>query len=344
MSAWLGRPHLIDQKDCHFKFPNLRLDCDPESHVSPFTHVNVQGILARRVTQHMGDVLDLGELSEMQILNVEDECAKFIRELPQVFDIACPDLSYDKDHPYYAFQRYQLHTVIYMTRVHLYKPYLTNSRNGKSVYDKQFRSTGVDLCLDLLKLARKLFDHEFPNNARFHLGVFCTFDTATLLCSTILHDCDKGLDKRHEVLDGINSALNMLYQISAITKIGASSYHFLAGLVQAITESTKQPSSSKRQKIESHAQYLAVEKTLEDPCAPTLTTPPGERAPTIDDAEPDQPLSYQPAPSLSWEVTPFLEFDPLDPSLQLDMGGLEHIWDWENLNLDAFLGRDGFPI
>jgi hypothetical protein len=344
MSAWLGRPHLIDQKDCHFKFPNLRLDSESDSSlVSPFTHINLQGILARRIAQHIGDTLDLGELSAEQILSVEAECERFIAELPPIFDMTAPDLSYDQDHPYYAFQRYQLHAVIYMTRVHLYKPYLTNTRNEKSVYDKQFRSTGIDLCLDLLKLARKLFDHEFPNNAKFHLVVFCIFDTATLLCSAIIHDSDKVLPRRHEVLDAVNYAVSMLYQLSFTTKIGASSYHFLSGLVQAIPEFSRHLPNGKRQKTEPHVGSSSEKGTLEDLRAFAPTALPVETIPISDFAALDPPPLVQSANDFPFDFTHFSEFNPSDTSLQLDMGGLEHIWDWENLNLDAFLGLDNIP-
>lgn len=52
MSAWLGRPHLIDQADYSFPLPNLRLEQDATKPnlVSPFAHISLQAELARRIT------------------------------------------------------------------------------------------------------------------------------------------------------------------------------------------------------------------------------------------------------------------------------------------------------
>jgi hypothetical protein len=287
----------------------------------------------------MGDILDLGELSEEQIRAVEAECERFIAELPPIFSITDPDLSHEQDHPYLAFQRYQLHAVIYMVRVHLYKPYLAGARDDKAVHTEQFRQNGITHCLELLKLAGRLFDHEFPNNAKFHLVVFCLFDTATLLCSAMMH-ANKDLHRRSEVMDALNYTLSMLYQLSKTTKIGASSYHFLAGLIQAIPESSRlTPSSSKRQKtisdLDSSPENLSPENF--QAFAPTLL--PVEANPISDlSALGSIPLEQQ-AKDFPFDFTQFSEFDFSSAPLQLDMGGLEYIWDWEHLHLDGFLGQ-----
>ena len=84
MSAWLGRPNLIDQKNLDFKFPNLRLDkstTEPNL-LSPFAHIALQATLGRRIAATMGNAQSEHALSDKQVLAIEAECEKFIEELP----------------------------------------------------------------------------------------------------------------------------------------------------------------------------------------------------------------------------------------------------------------------
>lgn len=107
MSAWLGRPNLIDQKNLTFKFPSLRLDqstVEPNL-LSPFAHMALQGHLGRRVATILGDVESNHKLSAKEILTVEADCEKFIKELPPIFRVKDPDTSFDEQHPYFVFQR-----------------------------------------------------------------------------------------------------------------------------------------------------------------------------------------------------------------------------------------------
>lgn len=119
MSAWLGRPNLIDQKNLTFKFPNLRLDqstVEPNL-LSPFAHMALQAHLGRRVATVLGDAVSVHKLSAKEVLTVEAECEKYIQELPAIFRVKDPDTSFDEQHPYFIFQRqvrrprYRLRTV-----------------------------------------------------------------------------------------------------------------------------------------------------------------------------------------------------------------------------------------
>jgi hypothetical protein len=171
MSAWLGRPNLIDQKNLTFKFPNLRLDqstTEPNL-LSPFAHMALQANLGRRVATAMGNAHSKADLSATQVLAIQSECEKFITELPAIFRIKDPDTSLDKAHTYFVFQRYQMHCVIYLTMLDFLKPYLTRERRDQITdQDDEFREKGTVIALRLLKVARQLFDHEFPINAKFH--------------------------------------------------------------------------------------------------------------------------------------------------------------------------------
>ncbi|KAL5114285.1 hypothetical protein ACEQ8H_007805 [Pleosporales sp. CAS-2024a] len=178
MSAWLGRPNLIDQQNLDFKLPNLRLDqssVEPNL-LSPFAHMALQAQLGRRVASVICHV-EHGKLptGAKEVLAAEDECERFIDELPPIFRVEDPDTSFDEQHPYFVFQRHQMHCVIFITMLDFLKPYLIRDcTDVLTDEDEEFRRRGVDIALRLLRVSKNLFDHEFPINAKFHMLSFTT--------------------------------------------------------------------------------------------------------------------------------------------------------------------------
>jgi hypothetical protein len=352
MSAWLGRPNLIDQKHLTFEFPNLRLDqsTTEPTLISPFAHIALQASLGRRIVTAMGSANGKAALTDKQVLAIETECDKLIEELPPVFRFENPDTSFDETHPYFVFQRLQLHCVILVTSLDFLKPYLTKERLGKMAdLDEEFRRRGVEIALRLLGVARKLFDHEFPINAKFHMVVFSIFDTATLLCSAIIHDREHLLPHREEIVDGIESSLDMLHQLSGTTKIGATSYNFLFKLVQATPELSRQSSVSKRRK-----KTLSSVSTTAPPVSAHEPAPVAAMPPIRNAAPPERTAAPAPASAhstisdlppmtisddLAFDIDQFLAQNPFgtvgDPAA-VDMGGMEHIWDWQDLHIDVY--------
>ena len=139
MGAWLGRPNLIDQKNLNFELPNLRLDqssTDPNL-LSPFAHMALQASLGRRLNTIMGDAQSVDALSADEIIQIEAELDKFVDELPAIFRLHDPDTSLDAEHPYFIFQRHQLHTVIYVTKLDFLKPFLTRARDDKKTDEEE---------------------------------------------------------------------------------------------------------------------------------------------------------------------------------------------------------------
>ncbi|KAI4919382.1 hypothetical protein J4E90_001516 [Alternaria incomplexa] len=348
MSAWLGRPNLIDQKNLDFKFPNLRLDkstTEPNL-LSPFAHIALQATLGRRIAATMGNAQSEHALSDEQVLAIEAECEKFIEELPPIFRFTDPDTSFDESHPFFVFQRCQLHCVIFVTMLNFFKPYLTRERRDAIAdQDDEFRKKGVDIALRLLKVARQLFDHEFPINAKFHMVVFAIFDTATLLCSAIIHDREHLLPHREEIFDAIESSLDMLHQLSGTTKLGATSYNFLFKLVQATPELSRYSSASKRQRQTSSSVPTTTPPVPAHEPAPVAVMPPVKNtappeptaAPMVSSAA-DLP-SMTISDELSFDIDQFLAQNPFgtvgDPAA-VDMGGMEQIWDWQDLHIDVY--------
>ncbi|CAE7194362.1 hypothetical protein PTNB73_08631 [Pyrenophora teres f. teres] len=346
MSAWLGRPNLIDQKNLTFKLPNLRLDQSTTlpNLLSPFAHMALQATLGRRIAAAMGNATSQTDLSAEQVLAIESTCENFIQELPPIFRIDNPDLSLDDEHPYFVFQRHQLHCVVLLSKLDFLKPYLTRERRDKMTdCDDEFRRKGIDVALDLLHVARKLFDHEFPINAKFHMVVFCIFDTATLLCSAIIHDRDHVLPRREEVFDAIENSLEMLHQLSPTTKLSASSYNFLFKLVQATPDLSRHTQVSKRQRQTSYAALALNTTPPVDELPPAVAMPLTTKSvvPAIESAAPTTetlPTTTM-QDDLNFDIDQFLAQNPFghlgDPNA-LDMGGMEQIWDWEDLHLDVY--------
>lgn len=338
MSAWLGRPNLIDQKTLILKFPTLRLDqsATEPNLLSPFAHMALQAHLGRRVSTIVGDVQAMNDLTVTQILDIESECEKFIEELPAIFRVENPDISLDEEHPYFVFQRYQLHCVIFITMLDFLKPYLTRDRRDKMTNkDDEFRKMGVDIALRVILVAGKLFDREFPIHSKFHMVVFGIFDTATVLCSAIIHDRDNVLPRRQEIVEAIESSLDMLLQLSSITKLGASSYQFLLNLVQATPELSQNAPTRKRQR-QMHLparEFSALELCHQAPNSALVDATTHFTSPAADT------LPSTTAHEDTFDLDHFLANNPfgdLSNTAALDIGGIEQIWDWDGLNIDVF--------
>lgn len=221
------------------------------------------------------------------------------------------------------------------------KPFLTRNRRDKlTERDDDFRKMGIDIALQLLQVSRKLFDHEFPINAKFHLVVFSIFDTATLLCSAIIHDRDHVLPHRQEVFSFIEASLDMLHQLSLITKLGASSYKFLYRLVQASPELFRSAQSGKRQKQKAlPVPTSGLDSSVEVAPVPNIST----WGSAVTGLEPGSPIAA--SDDLSFDLDQFLAnndlFDDLGATGSLDLGGMEQIWNWETLQLDGIPPNEG---
>ncbi|CBX92036.1 hypothetical protein LEMA_P047420.1 [Plenodomus lingam JN3] len=353
MSAWLGRPSLIDQRSLNFTLPSLRLDqSTTESEVpSPFTHMVLQAELGRRVTAAVGGASANNLFTAKQVLDVKRACENFIEELPPIFRVKDPDLSLDEQHPYFVLQRHQLHCVVFITMLHVFKPYLTRQRRDRITdQDDEFRRMGVEIAHQLFQVSRDLLDHEFSINAKFQVVVFAIFDTATLLCSAIIHDRDHVLHRREEVIELIQSSLSMLHQLSFTTKLGATSYNFLAKLVEATPALSRQSLTAKRRK---HTTNSLPPPTPPVKSAPALVK--SESLPTVitslSQGSPHKvavtaPTTVETVASptrtttddLTFDIDNFLAHHPFgqvgNPPT-LDMGGMEQIWEWEDLRLDG---------
>ncbi|KAJ4985214.1 trascription factor [Stagonosporopsis vannaccii] len=350
MGSWLGRPNLIDRKNLNFKLPKLRLDqpsSDPNI-LSPFAHMALQADLGRRLNTILSGGQSVDALSPNEILIIEAELDRFVDDLPPVFRLHDPDTSFDIDHPYFVFQRHQLHTVLYVTKLDFLKPFLTRTREDmKSHREDQLRAIGIDLALDALKVAGRLFHLEFPMHAKFHMVVFSIFDTSTILCSAIIHDHESRLPRQDEIFAAIERSLDMLHQLSLTTMLGASSYAFLYKLVQTHPKLSLRDRNVKRSKRRAQdstcmpePQTLLYDASPQESIPGFTSQPP--RAPDSTNGSSQAPEVAEPAhTTTTWndpcfDVDQFLVQHPLGSAAALNMSGMEQIWNWENLNLDQF--------
>lgn len=299
----------------------------------------LQAQLGRCVGTALAQVVDVKRMAARETLLVQSRCSGFVNELPAIFRVEDPDTSFDVQYPYFVFQRYQLHCVIFVTMLDFLKPYLTRLSSDKLTdQDDMFRFMGVETALKLLKVARRLFDHEFPINAKFHMVVFSIFDTATLLCSAIIHDREHLLPCRGEVKDAIESSLEMLHQLSLTTKIGTTSYAFLQNLVQATPALRQRASIKKRQRNEEiRTADVAPISTIIPVPAPMPVS--GSAISVSETTFIDQIPIITTTDDLTFDMDQFLANNPFgaySTPTNLDMGGMEQIWDWEDLHLDSF--------
>jgi len=350
MSNWLSRPLIIDYNSCSFQFPNLRLE-DSATHPglpSPFIHIMLMGQLIRTLSTKLKT--EEAVMSSAEVLNMQEEIKNWINALPPAYRVDNPDTSWDKGFWYVNLQRNYLHGMTFMVKLHPLKSYLAKESDGElSVEDQGFRSMGVDCCLKLLDACQHLYDLEPSYSAKFHLVIFCTFDSATVLCAAVLHDKRKDLPQRPVVLEAIGSALRTLKQLSVSGKPGSMAYHFLAKLIKALPLSPEErasfglASSNKRAKTTGsspESQFSSVASSASNeglgPSVPRVDTPDVVAVPPLTDA-PQLPFE------LASEFPPGIiessgfgdlstaNFENLSAN---DFGGLETVWDWQSLNID----------
>jgi hypothetical protein len=359
MSAWLSRPRHIDDGTSSFTFPSLCLEESRElpDLLSPFAHIVLQAELGRCIDSVIKETHGRTQMNRIEAL--QNGVRAWIKKLPAIFRLEDATTTFDDDQPHLVFQRRQLHLTIYMTLLSPLRPYLaTSPRNHRLENFQELRARGVQTSLQVLETARILHDIEQGISPKFHLVIFCTFDTATLLCSALIHDSED-VPCKEQIHEALESALDILLEFSQRTKIGTISYNFLFQLVKAVPFLAKNMLEERSKKTERAKKRRRVggDGAGERVSASEVLTSPGSGYTNGDAKEPNansnDPTDAQGAqvvgssgaqlPLDSVEEDAWFSLDqflqnPGVENSELDMGGLEQIWDWDNLNIDA-LGR-----
>jgi hypothetical protein len=241
MSLLLSRPLIINDSSCSFELPRIRLE-NPDGFQkfpSPISHMILQCQLGRAICKIPG--VAGGLLSPDQAETIQREVEKWFDSFPPAYRVADPDMQWDEDYQYVVLQRCQLHVVGYMTMLAPLKGYLTRALDPQCPGTEiGFRSRAVSISLDLMDASRRLFDCVFPANAKFHFATFLVFDTASFLCSAVIRDSTRTLPQREKVIAAIRVALNLMEQLSRLTKSDAICSAILGRLVAKLALSPEE--------------------------------------------------------------------------------------------------------
>jgi hypothetical protein len=333
MSLLLSRPPIINQSYSSFELPNMQLESNAteDGPPSPVTHIAVQVELGRiisRVPATVGGIFD-----NIQAESLKSDIDRWFASLPSAYQETDPDTQWDKEYLYVPLQRRQLHAIGYMTMLLPFKAYLTRIFDTQSTeIDRVRRKTSVDIALHLMEVSRRLFYHVFPLNAKFHLVTFLIFDTATFLCSALIHDKDRTLPRRDDVIQAVGLACSLMSKLAPITKTGAICYPVLSRLAKSLSKSANKAAS-----------LIGVEGEISEMGG-------GQFGPSLEldalsfgDSFSPEPLSS--LDSMAAEMFLPASLDPPVPGMEtppvmgvgdltnLDVGQFNQIWDWQNLDL-----------
>ncbi|KAE8391759.1 hypothetical protein BDV23DRAFT_171346 [Aspergillus alliaceus] len=318
MSQLLSRPVIINSSYCSVETPNLRLENpDPQIELpSPITNMSLLCQLGQEISKIPGVMC--GDPSPMQAISVQEVTEKWFASFPSAFRLVCPDTRWDSTHKYVVMQRLQLHAIGYMVMLMPLKQCLVQAldQDTPSV-QKSLWSYAIGYALKLMDASYRLLGCMLPMNAKFYFAPFLIFDTATFLCSAIIHDHSQHLPQRETVIRTLSMSINMLEQVRG-SKTGAICYSILKRLIHEL------PLSSTERISIGHISSEKVDKgpytTLESQHISTLLQ---------DDAGVGS-HEFVPLELASSEATG----SGLADIANVDLGTFSQIWDWGDLDLD----------
>ncbi|KAE8134502.1 hypothetical protein BDV38DRAFT_273520 [Aspergillus pseudotamarii] len=216
MSYLLSRSVIINNNS-PVELPNLRLE-SPDSQIelpSPITHMALQRQLGQMISKIFGMMDE--SLSPMQSVSIQEVVEKWFASLPSAFRLMDPDL----------------HAIGYMVMLKPLKQCLVqNLGQDTPSVQKGLQSSAIDYALKLMDASYRLLACMLPMNAKFHFAPFLIFDTASLLCSAIIHDHSHCL-QRETIIQALDVPVNML-DLVRTTKTGAICYWILTKLINGL--------------------------------------------------------------------------------------------------------------
>ncbi|RMZ78403.1 hypothetical protein DV738_g3912, partial [Chaetothyriales sp. CBS 135597] len=382
MAGWLGRPAMIDHAKAHDHQVDTDMltlsasSTDPD----PFHHIYLQYKLVQAVSRHYAkynSTLNPSALVELQ--RIFDDWQD---KLPPYLKLESEESSLVVDTTHHKFilsQRLQLHACVSVMRLNPLKAYLVNPITTTSTGEEtQLRESAVTYTLALLSTSQSLFN--LGVDAKDHLVAFCLFDTGAVACSAIMHGVAKAVGREDELRDAIDTTLVRLSGLSHISKPAAKSYRVLARLVRRLPPPSASASASGShgtpvaaagKKIKTQA--AASSNSSSPPPAPsslgssilpaaayTQSRSPDTWPSASDDnnshdtfllpwvvpndlvvqpRDDEDNTGAEPPPSLSWTI----QHDNEHQLTNLDYGGFEQLWNWQDLNLDPYSGLPTLP-
>ncbi|EEU48682.1 uncharacterized protein NECHADRAFT_103177 [Fusarium vanettenii 77-13-4] len=350
ISGLLGRPKLIDRADCDVGLPDLGLEGTP---LSPLTYMKLQSNLIRQLFGRFG--LTKNVVSTEDVQEYQRMIEAWIEDFPAPFQAHNPDKSLDASYPWIVLHRHYLRTMAFSMlldpiRVFLARPFTIRSSEA----ELQIRSGGINYCLELMVSLRGFFDYVYPRDAKFHFVLFCIFDTATVLCSAVLHDQYHTIPRREDVFKAIDEAHDMLQRLRTVTKSAKTSFGILNRIVQRLPRTvvtpkvaTGSPSSKKTRLGEAAASpqtvsHESVSASFTPQPTTTMATSMTSIA-TLSDAAAG--VDVAPTPFIEWQPQVPMQ-DPANfPNSQLppsdavfasisdeELGELASLWNYQSLD------------
>ncbi|KAE8413290.1 fungal-specific transcription factor domain-containing protein [Aspergillus pseudocaelatus] len=331
MSHLLSRPVIINNNN-PVELPNLRLE-SPDSQIelpSPMTHMALQCQLGQMISTIPGMMDE--SLSPMQSVSVQEVVEEWFASLPSAFRLMDPDARWDNTHKFVPMQRHQLHAIGYMVKLKPLKQCLVqNLGQDTPSVQKGLQSSAIDYALKLMDASYRLLACMLPMNAKFHFAPFLIFDTASLLCSAIIHDHSHCLPQRETIIQALDVSVNML-DLVRTTKTGAICYSILTKLIDGLPISYVERMS---------INYKHSEELDGEPCT-TSESQYGSALLRDDGLSLTNGTHLNIAGTRSSAVLPLklasseATNSGIADVANIDLGTFNQIWDWGSLDLDLF--------
>lgn len=335
MSAWLARPMLTDDRDQSLRVPNLALDQSTDGSVSPFTNVFEQYKLVHMLSTDFGPLVK--NQSVDQALRVDAAIMQWASKLPAEFRLLQPDTSHDVTNPWIPVQRIQLHCFVQMTRLTPMKGFLISPPSNIDSSSRQsIQQLAVSVALECIASAVRLFRSINPLRTRYHFVAFVCFDTAATICSAIIHDHQRNLPERDNLLEAVTLAIDTLDMCPMSRDSTAGPCRLLKQLVGKLSFSSGSLSTlrhSQRDHIDNEVQWHHV---VDRPTDHQSYDSMGHEANMLVEAMPgsshaisDEVLKYNDDRTSTFDLSS-VDWDSL---FDVDLGPISQIWDSSTLSL-----------
>ncbi|GKU07460.1 unnamed protein product [Fusarium langsethiae] len=222
LSLTLGRPMIMND-----------IDSDPDVEVDPITvppsptlSTTLQYQLVCSLSKHWHTPHRIDSPAEIRAHSQMVE--KYIQSLPPVYRTDNTDTRHDQKWPWLITHRYYIQAMAYFMILQPYKAYLSNQSIDPMLPEVQkVQQEAIQYSLKALNVAGQWSSQALDGDVHFHLVVFCLFDTAASLGTTLAR---YNMLQKGDVTTAINNAATTLQQLGRISQ-GAKTSHILLGRI-----------------------------------------------------------------------------------------------------------------
>lgn len=332
--------------DEHVPGPNPLVDECGSGLPSPAMNLGEQFRLVKLLSSRFGQLAGIED--DHRAREVVSAVNEWLDQLPKELRLDSHTQNQEESCHWLLCQRLSLHCFAFMARLTPLKRVLTASSNATTHQQSRsmdLKRLSVRLCIECMDMGLALHRAVHPLRGNFHFVIFVLFDTATVMCSAILHDSGNDLPERPALLKKAHEALHALDLLTQHARSARRGAEVLRWLMDRLgqrhydRESTHDALDSLTQQP-FHVPTQATGSTT----ARSMGAAPSTIEPFPDLGSPFQAATTEPIwkanTSLNSERPPQLPlFDRLnfEDLLDSDMGGLESIWDWEGLGFSHTL-------